>query len=130
VKFKRCLVLGLHTEIIILCLIAAYRFVDLPSTFMLLIFTIFFASLTYHLDGSFNTKIGLLAIGNITGLLWNFTFNFFENSGTQFFGKVFDNVYLIFYPFLNSLWIVSFWSLSLAVLPKKGLRTEGRKIDY
>ena len=110
------LAMGLFVEAIILCLIASFRFVNLQSTATLLIFNALFVSLTFQLNGNLNRKLGLLALGNIIGLFWNFIFNSFVIAGVTSFGGIFNNLYTISYPFLNSLWIVSFWSLSLTIL--------------
>ena len=111
-------VTGLFLEAIALCLIMSFRFINIAATATLLIFNLFFLSLTIHLNGTLNRKLGTLALGNITGLLWNFTLQYFAIAGTTFFGEPFNLFYTVSYPFLNFMWIVSFWSLSLAVLPK------------
>jgi hypothetical protein len=103
-------------EAIALCLIASLRLINLESTIMLIIFNLLFASLIFQLRGAVNRKLGLLAFGNVIGLLWNFIFCSISQAGTWFFGEGFNVVYAIFYPFLDFMWIVSFWSLSLVVL--------------
>ncbi len=105
-------------QIIVLCLIVSYRFVNLESTITLLIFNFLFASLTFQLNGAFNRKLGMLAIGNSVGLGWNFVFYYFSLAGAVYFGKVFEVFYTVVYPLLNIMWIVPFWSLSLGFLPK------------
>jgi hypothetical protein len=119
------LVLGLFLEAIALCLIASLRFINIESTVTLLIFNLLFLSLTSQLNGSLNRKLGMLALGNIIGLFWNFFLDFFAIAGVTFFGEMFNVFYAVFYPLLNFMWIVSFWSLSLSVLPNyKSMRTE------
>jgi len=112
------LVLGLFLEAIALCLIICFRFINIASTATLLIFNLFFLSLIIHLNGTLNRKLGILALGNIMGLFWNFVLYYFAIAGVTFFGEPFKVFYAVSYPFLNFMWIVSFWSLSLAVLPK------------
>ena len=112
------LVLGLFLEAIALCLIASFRFINIEATATLLIFNLFFFSLTVHLNGTLNRKLGVLALGNIMGLFWNFVLYYFAIAGVTFFGEPFNVFYAVSYPFLNFMWIVSFWSLSLTVLPK------------
>ena len=112
------LVLGLFLEAIALCLIASFRFINIEATATLLIFNLFFFSLTVHLNGTLNRKLGVLALGNIMGLCWNFVLYYFAIAGVTFFGEPFHVFYAVSYPFLNFMWIVSFWSLSLTVLPK------------
>lgn len=119
------LVLGLFLEAIALCLLISFRFINIASTATLLIFNLLFFSLTIYLNGTLNRKIGILALGNITGLFWSFVLHYFAIAGFTFFGETFNVFYAISYPFLNFMWVVSFWSLSLAVLPKpKSMRVE------
>ena len=119
------LVLGLFLEAIALCLVTSFRFINIESTITLLIFNLLFLSLTLQLNGSLNRKLGMLALGNIIGLFWNFFLYFFAIAGVTFFGEIFNIFYAVFYPLLNFMWIVSFWSLSLSVLPNhKSMHTE------
>jgi hypothetical protein len=112
------LILGLFVEAIALCLIVSFRFINIAATATLLIFNLLFLSLTIHLNGTLNRKLVTLALGNITGLLWNFVLQYFDIAGVTFFGAPFNVFYAVSYPFLNFMWVVSFWSVSLAVLPK------------
>jgi hypothetical protein len=119
------LVLVLFLEAIALCLITSFRFINIESTVTLLIFNLLFLSLTLQLNGSLNRKVGMLALGNIIGLFWNFFLYFFAIAGVTFFGEIFNVFYAVFYPLLNFMWIVSFWSLSLSILPNpKSMHTE------
>ena len=119
------LVLGLFLEAIALCLIISFRFINIESTVTLLIFNLLFLSLTFQLNGALNRKVGMLALGNIIGLFWNSVLYFFAIAGVTFFGEAFNVFYAVFYPLLNFMWIVSFWSLSLSVLPNpKSMRAE------
>ena len=119
------LALGLFLEAIALCLITSFRFINIESTVTLLIFNLLFLSLTFQLNGTLNRKIGMLALGNIIGLFWNFFLYFFAIAGVTFFGEIFNVFYAVFYPLLNFMWIVSFWSLSLSVFPNsKGMCAE------
>jgi len=117
-KFERSrLTLGLFLEAIALCLIASFRFINIESTATLLIFNLLFLSLTFQLNGTLNRKLGMLALGNVIGLFWNSVLHFFAVAGVTFFGEAFNVFYVVLYPLLNFMWIVSFWSLSLAFLP-------------
>ena len=117
-RFERSrLVLCLFLEAIALCLIASFRFINIESTATLLIFNLLFLSLTFQLNGTLNRKLGMLALGNVIGLFWNSVLHFFAIAGVTFFGEAFNVFYAVLYPLLNFMWIVSFWSLSLAFLP-------------
>jgi hypothetical protein len=125
------LVAALLVEAIVLCLILSLSFISISATVTLLIFNLFFLSLIIHLNGTLNSKLGILALGNITGLLWNLVLYYFATAGASFFGEPFNRLYAVSYPFLNFMWVVSFWSLSLTVFPKpKKTREETKKIDY
>ena len=80
--------------------------------------------MTFQLNGSLNRKLCLLAVGNLTGLCWNYLFSDFAVAATDLFGKVFLYLYTVFFPFVSSIWIVSFWALSLTVLRRRGTRRE------
>jgi hypothetical protein len=121
------LVSGLFLEVIALCLIASFRFINIESVIMLLVFNLLFILLTFELNGTLNRKLGILTLGNIIGLFWNFILYFFTIAGIVYFGEVFNVFYAIFRPFLNFMWIISFWSLSLAAFPKpKNLHVEAK----
>jgi len=121
------LVSGLFLEAIALCLIASFRFINIESTVTLLIFNFLFASLTFQLNGTLSRKLGMLALGNTLGLFWNYIFHLFAITGTVYFGTMFNAFYTIFHPVLNLVWIVSFWSMCLTVLPKMGnVKTEAK----
>ena len=111
------IVVFLFLEAIALCLITSFRFIDIESTATLLIFNLLFISLTFQLNGTINRKLGMMALGNVIGLLWSFVLYFFAIAGVTFFGEIFRVFYAVIYPILNFMWIVSFWSLSLSVLP-------------
>jgi hypothetical protein len=125
-QFKNSrLITILFAEAIVLCLIAAFRLINLETTVTLLIFNMLFTTVIFQLRGSVNRKLGLLLMGNIIGLLWSYIFCSLSAAGTWVFGEGFNVVYAIFYPFLNFMWVVSFWSLSLALLaPSKNAGTE------
>jgi hypothetical protein len=101
---------------IIICLVVSFRIINLQSIVSLVIFNVLFISLPFQLNGSLNRKLCLLALGNMTGLSWNYIFNLFATVATEVFGKIFLDIYTVFFPFLSSIWIVSFWALSLTVL--------------
>jgi hypothetical protein len=121
------LVSGFFLEVIALCVIASFRFISAESAVTLLFFNFIFISLTFLLNGTLNKKLGMLTLGNIIGLFWNFVLYFFTITGIMYFGEGFNVFYAIFRPFLNFMWIISFWSLSLAALPKpKKLHAEAK----
>jgi len=80
-------------------------------------FNFLFVSLAFQLTGKLSVKFGLLALGNVVGLFCNSVFYSLNIVGVDYFGEVFRVFYVISYPLLNMMWIVTFWSLSLAILP-------------
>jgi hypothetical protein len=83
---------------------------------MLLIFNFLFVSLIFPLDGTLTRKLSMLFAGNAIGLLWNYVFSLFVASVATYFGEFFNTLYIILNPFVNLIWIVSFWSISLTAL--------------
>jgi len=122
VKALNDLFIVLFGVVIILCFIVSFRLINIQSVIMLLIFNALFISLSFQLNGAFNVKLCLLASGNVIGFCWNFIFYSFATKGTLFFGKTFGILYTVFSPFLCSIWIVAFWSLSLTVLHREGTK--------
>ena len=118
-KFENSrIVSAFFLAVIILCLITSFCLINIESAVALLFFNLLFFSLTFQLNGLLNRKLCMLALGNIIGLFWNFFLYFFVTAGIIVFGEIFTVFYAVFYPILNFMWIVSFWSLSLSVLPK------------
>jgi hypothetical protein len=108
----------LFVELIILCLALSFLLINVETTIMLLIFNFLFVSFTYQLNGTYTRKTGLLAVGNVLGLFCNFIFVSLSTLGSANLGQAFSVFYAISYPIVNTLWIVTFWSLSLTALPK------------
>jgi hypothetical protein len=115
VEFVKLLAVTLFCVITVLCLFITYRWVDFQSSVVLLIFNFLFISIFSQLNGSFYTKLSLLLAGNFIGFFWNYLFNFvIFYAATDFISPYSLNIfYMVSYPFLNSLWVISFWSLSL-----------------
>ena len=99
-------------------LITAFQ-VDFQSTAILVIFNALFISIMFQLQGSFILKFGLLTVGNMLGAAWNYCFHMLILSAADSLVISEANpkiLYSISYPLLNSLWVISFWSLSLTLL--------------
>jgi hypothetical protein len=106
-------------EICALSILATIVQIDFQSTAVLLIFNALFVTLMFQLNGGGILKLGLLAAGNLLGVLWNFCFHMLFLSAAESYVISDANLkvlYGISYPFLNSLWVISFWSLSLTFL--------------
>ena len=105
-------------------------FVSNESVYMLIIFNCLFVSLTFPLDGTLTRKIFMLLIGNIIGLFWNYLFSLLAYTVAYYLGESFNTLYIILSPFVNLIWIVSFWSISLTVLTNsKDKKLEGLRLD-
>ena len=109
---------GLFLTAIALCVIAALQFINLEAALILLFFNLIFICLTFELNGTPSIKLGMLALGNAIGLLWNIVLFSFAATGSLYLGEAFNVFCGIIRPFLNFMWIISFWSLSLSVFPK------------
>jgi len=116
VKALNCLFSFLSIVAIVACVVVSFRVINFQSIVSLVIFNVLFVSLPFQLNGSLNRKLCLLALGNMTGLCWNYIFNLFAIVAADAFGKIFLDIYTVFFPLLSSIWIVSFWALSLTFL--------------
>lgn len=114
-------------EVTLLCLIASYSFINDESMITLLIFDVLFVSLAFQLNGTLTRKLSLLAAGTALGLFCNLTFVSFSVAGVEYFGQAFNVFYGISFPVLNTLWIVTFWSLTLTALPKPANTKNGER---
>lgn len=113
------LVMILFIELIPICVLTTFFFVDLQSTWLLLIFNFIFISILLKLNGGLSIKLGLLAAGNAIGLVWNYCFHqlvSYAYDSLIVYSAILNLFYVVSYPFLNSLWIISFWSLCLTAL--------------
>jgi len=113
--------------------IASYLILSLPyisseSACILIIFNFLFISLTFPLDGTLARKLFMLLTGNFIGLVWNYLLSLFAYAAAYNFGRFFNTLYIILSPFVNLIWIVSFWSISLTVLANSKKKA-GLKLD-
>jgi hypothetical protein len=115
---------GLFAIVVILCLLLCYRYADTQSAVTMVIFNLFFISLFFLLRGSMLLKALMLAAGNLFGLLWNLTFYYVSAGAVADFGGSCNILLSLIYPFLNLMWVVPFWSLSLSFLPS--FSTDGK----
>ena len=119
----------LSIESIALCSVASLLLINVESAIVLFIFDFLFISLAFQLTRTLLAKFCLLALGNLFGLFCNFVFYLINIVGLEYFGGVFRIFYAILFPILSVSWIVTFWSLSLSVLPKSGDFDAGIKHD-
>jgi hypothetical protein len=125
VKFAVKTLMGFFLVLVIVfSWIVSFRFINAESTITLLIFSFLFGAIIFHLNGAVNKKLGLLAVGDILGLLWGFVFFYFASAGHLVFGGFFDAFYVLVFPFLNMLWIVTFWSLSMSCFSRSEIAAE------
>jgi len=91
---------------------------DLCLTYMVLFNGIFILTI-FPLKGSLFEKILLMSMGNLTCLVWN---NIYPRFVLSLFPKEMDfvsKVYSFLNPWVNSLWIVSFWTLGISFASKE-----------
>jgi hypothetical protein len=117
-KISRTIYNLFFVETVVLCLALSFLTINFETMIMLLIFNFLFISFTFQLNGTYTRKMGLLAVGNALGVFCNFIFVSLSTLGDAYFGQTFNVFYAISYPIVNTLWIVTFWSLSLTALPK------------
>lgn len=97
---------------------------SLESAAMLTIFNFLFVFLIFPLRGNLTLKLLTLLMGNVIGLAWNGLFSFSANVIAVSMEPVFNTLYLILSPFLNLIWIVSYWSICLTIFSGSKERKE------
>jgi hypothetical protein len=119
------LIFGLLAGTTFSCLL--WYFLRLPdeNAFTLALFNFLFASLIFPLNGTLTKKISMLVIGNIIGLIWNYLFYLFAYTAANSFGNLFSIPYIILGPFINLVWIVAFWAMSLTWLTPSKRKVDG-----
>jgi len=123
------LIFGFSIGAIASYMLLSSSFVSNESVYMLIIFNFLFVSLTFPLDGTLTRKISMLLIGNIIGLFWNYLFSLFAYTVAYYLGDFFNTVYIILSPFVNFIWIVSFWSISLTALTNSKDEKQRLRLD-
>jgi hypothetical protein len=123
------LIFGFSVGAIASYMLLSSSFVSSESVYMLIIFNFLFVSLTFPLDGTLTRKLSMLLIGNIIGLFWNYLFSLFAYTVAYYLGDFFNTVYIILSPFVNFIWIVSFWSISLTALTNSKDKKQGLRLD-
>lgn len=108
--------------VIALSMASCFCLVGLEPMVILSVFNFLFVSFAFRLNGTLRRKLALLALGNIVGLSWNYFLALVVCFGCFHFGDLFVFILRVFSPFLNSTWVVSYWSLSLSALPKPELK--------
>jgi len=123
------LILGFSAGAIASYILLSSPYIRDESAFMLIIFNFLFISLIFPLNGTLTRKLCMLLIGNIIGLLWNYIFSLFAVTVANHFGTFFNALYMILNPFLNLIWVVSFWSMSLTSLANSKNRKADLRLD-
>jgi len=95
---------------------------------MIIVFNILFVFLTFPLSGTLKRKLLLLLLGNIIGFSWNYLFSLLAYTTANYFGQFSNTLYIILSPFVNLVWIVSFWSFSLTAIANSKHTKAGSEI--
>jgi hypothetical protein len=123
------LVLGFASGAVISSVLLFFCHVSHESAFMLLVFNFLFTSLIFPLNGALTRKLPMLLAGNVICLIWNDLFSLFAAVVANRFGEFFEIAYTILNPFVNLIWVVSFWSISLTVLANSKTKSGGFSLD-
>jgi hypothetical protein len=110
------IVFGLLLGAVISYMFLAFFIISEETIFTLIMFNFLFISLTFPLNGTLQRKISMLLIGNVICLFWTHFFSLFAATVCSCFGGFYNALFIILSPFLNLIWIVSFWSISLTQL--------------
>ena len=116
------LLFGLSLSVIISCIFLFLPYASRESAVMLAAFNLLYVFLIFPLRGRLVEKAFMLLAGNGIGFAWNTLLPVAASFMAGAMGDVFSTIYLILNPFLNLIWIVTYWSLSITVLsgPTKG----------
>jgi len=88
-----------------------------PALVSIAIFNFLFIFLIFPLEGPLLRKVFLLVSGNLVGLAWYLLQSSFVAASAPYLeAGAFKVVYVILYPIIDLVWIVSVWSLGLSVL--------------
>jgi uncharacterized membrane protein YgaE (UPF0421/DUF939 family) len=107
---------GLSLGVIVSCVLLFFPVIEQETRFALIIFNFLFISLTFPLDGTLQRKVCMLILGNAIGIFWNSIFSLFADTASRYLGEFCNVLFIILNPFLNLVWIVSFWCVCLASL--------------
>lgn len=124
------LTFGFLAGMIISYAIPTFLHIGVEWIFPLFIFNIFYILLTFPLNGNLTKKLCTLSLGNFIWLFWNRLFILFVASAAEAFRFSFEALYITFNPFLNIMWLVSFWSVSLTVIGDSKSRSLRQKHVY
>ena len=117
-KTRLALVASISTAGAAYLLTGYLHLLSLETAAILFVFNFLFLSFLFELNGTLRKKLGLLVLGNLMGLAWNCLLAIIADFGGSYSGDIFIICFRILFPLLNSIWVVSFWSLSLSVLPR------------
>jgi len=123
------LIFGFFVGAIAFYILLSLPYISNESACMLAIFNFLFVSLTFPLNGTLAKKLSLLLVGNFVGVLWNQLFSLFAYAIVYQFGEIFNALYVILSPFVNLVWLVSFWSVGLTFLADSETKKPVSKID-
>jgi hypothetical protein len=123
------LLFGFFVVAIVSYVLLSSSFVSSESVYMLIIFNCLFVSLTFPLNETLPKKLSMLLIGNVIGLFWNYLFSLFASTVAYNLGDFFNTLYMVLSPFINLVWIVSFWSMSLAAFANSKNKKQGLRLD-
>lgn len=110
------LIFGIFAGTVISYMLSTSAYIGNESAFMLTLYNYLFVALTFPLNGRLTRKLCMLLIGNAIGLFWNYLFSSFAVTLIGYFGDSINTLYMVLNPFINLIWIVSFWSLTLTTL--------------
>lgn len=106
-------------ELTALSVLITYCWIDAQSGVILVIFNLLFFSLFSQLNGDVCVKLFLLTTGNVLGTVWSYSFHmliFYAITYEVASTTTLHTIYTIVYPFLNTFWVIAFWSLSATAL--------------
>jgi len=112
-QVMKCLTPVLPAVLIVFFLFISASYLSEETACIIALFNAIFAPLIFSLSANLTRKAFMLIIGNCIGVSWNYLFSLFISTGAYYFGDSFNILGIIINPFLNIIWIISFWSITL-----------------
>ncbi len=103
---------GLVVSTILSCALLVSNYLSAENSAVLVAFNFLFVSLTFPLNGPLTKKVFMLLACETVGLLWNKMLSMFAS----YYGKTVNVLCSFLNPFVNLIWIVTFYSITLTIL--------------
>jgi hypothetical protein len=109
------LAFGMFVTAVLSCIFLLFQYLSIEDTVVLTAFNVVFVSMTFPLNGSLAVKATMLLGCEVVGSLWIRIFSLLASRNEGIAGA-----FLFLSPFVNLGWVITFYSVTLAVLANIG----------